>query len=257
MIIEFIGSTSAGKTSLISEVQRKIAETTQVTTSFDLIAAPFGLSSVSDRMTRNFIQEIAVFPIFISTLRKNKAVIAFTLRMLWRHVNISFFTINNLRSIERKIGVYEKIRRYAQDQIILVDEGTIHLAHKVFVFSDAVYTSDEIAKFASLIPLPDLIVYSRVPAETLIQRTMQRPDPPREIRRNRSLTSEYINRAVAMFERIIEVERVKRRVLIVENLGSAGMELERAADYVSKSILKSESADELANTTSLQELWKN
>ncbi len=40
MIVEFIGSTGAGKTTLISEIQRRLDKTADVTTSFDLVAAP-------------------------------------------------------------------------------------------------------------------------------------------------------------------------------------------------------------------------
>lgn len=257
MIIEFVGCTGAGKTSLISEVQSRLARTAQVTTSFDLVAAPFGLGRVSDRMIRNFIQEIAVLPIFISTLRRNKAIIDFTLRMLARQANFSILTINNLRGIERKIGVYEKIKRYTHNRIILVDEGTVHLAHKVFVFTSAFYTSDEIARFARLIPVPDLIVYIRAPVETLVQRTLQRPDPPREIRKNRTLTENFISRACAMFEQITQVENIKSRLLIVDNPECAGKAFEKVADDVTRFILNFEANDQLAYATSPQGPWEN
>lgn len=237
MIIEFIGCTGVGKTTLISEVQNRLAKTTPVTTSFELIATPLGLNHVSSRMFRNFIQEIVVLPIFIRRLRRNKSIIAYAVRMLRRHADLSIFTINNLRGIERKIGVYEKISAYKDNQIILVDEGTVHLAHKIFVFNNAGYTCDEIAGFARLIPVPDLIVYVRAPVENLIQRTLNRSDPPREIRKNQHLTEEYIYRAVAMFEQIILTENIKSRLLVVENPNGNGKGLKTNAEHVAKQIL--------------------
>lgn len=240
MIIEFIGCTGVGKTTLISEVQTRLSKTTHVTTSFDLVAAPLGLNNVSSRMMRNFIQEIAVLPVFIRTLRRNKAVIAYVVSMLRRHANISIFTINNLRGIERQIGVYEKIKKYENNSIILVDEGTVHLAHKIFVFNDRVYTPDEITWFANLIPVPDLIVYLRAPVENIIQRTLNRSDPPREIRKNRHLTEEYINRAVAIFEQIILAENIKGRLLVVENPNANIKELKTVAVSITKRILNFE-----------------
>jgi thymidylate kinase len=257
MIIEFIGCTGAGKTTLISEVQTRLAKTTQVTTSFDLVAAPLGLNIVTSRMIRNFIQEIAVLPIFIRTWRRNKAVITFVVRMLRRHADRSIFFINNLRGIERNIGVFEKIKGYKNNCIILVDEGTVHLAHKVFVFNDAGYTSDEITQFANLIPVPDMIVYLRAPIENIILRTLNRSDPPREIRKNRHLTKEYINRAVAMFEQIIQAENIKQRLLIVENPDFNGKDFETVAAFVAQVILNLKTSGQLAHEFPPQYKWKN
>ena len=133
MIIEFIGSTGAGKTTLISEVQRRLSQITVVATSFDVVASPLGLQRVTHLTIRNLIQEIVGFPFFIGSLYRHKAIIVFILRMLARQASFSFFTINNLRSLERKIGVDEIIKRRQHDKIILVDEGPLLLAHNVFV----------------------------------------------------------------------------------------------------------------------------
>ena len=218
MIIEFIGSTGAGKTTLISEVQRRLSQTTEVATSFDVVASPLGLRRITHLTVRNLIQEIVGFPFFIGSLYRHKAIIIFILRMLARQASFSFFTINNLRSLERKIGVDEIIKRRQHDKIILVDEGPLLLAHNVFVYSGAHYTSEEITRFASLVPLPDIIIYIKVPMDILVQRSLQRTDPPREMRsRNRELIEKHINRAVKMFDQLIAAENIQARLLIVEN----------------------------------------
>lgn len=220
MIVEFIGSTGAGKTTLISEVQRRLAQTTDVVTSFDLVASPLGLRNVSHSSTRNLIQELVGFPFLIFSLRRHKAFIVFMLRMLLRQAKFSIFTINILRSLERKIGVYEIIRRRQQNQIVLVDEGTVLLAHNVFVYSSAHYTREEIDLFASLVPLPDIIIYIKAPIGILVQRALLRADPPREIRsRNTVLVEKHINTAVEMFDQLAEAEHIQSRLLTVENSG--------------------------------------
>src|SRR3990172_246090 len=170
MIVEFIGSTGAGKTTLISEVQRRLTRVANVATSFELVAAALGLGDIAHPTTRNLIQELVGFPFFFRSLHRNKRFIVFILRMLARQASLSVFTLNNLRSLERKIGAYEIIKRRQHDRIILVDEGTLLLAHNVFVYSGAHYTDDEIARFASLVPLPDIIVYIKAPADILIRR---------------------------------------------------------------------------------------
>jgi len=218
MIIEFIGSTGAGKTTLISEIQRRLAQTTEVATSFDVVAAPLGLRRVTHLTVRNLIQELVGFPFFIGSLYRHKAIIVLILRMLARQASFSFFTINNLRSLERKLGVDEIIKRRQHDKIILVDEGPLLLAHNVFVYSGAHYSCEEITRFAGLVPLPDIIIYIRVPMDILVQRSLQRIDPPREMRsRNRELIEKHINSAVKMFDQLIAVENIQARLLIVEN----------------------------------------
>jgi len=242
MIVEFIGSTGAGKTTLISEVRQRLAESAEVTTSIGLATGLVGLNGVTNVTVQNLVRELVGFPFFLRSLPRHKTFLRYTLGMIARQENSFFLKLNYLRSLERKIGVEELVRRHNHEGIILVDEGMVLAAYITFVYTDAVYTSEEIAEFARLIPLPDLIVYIRVPVETLVQRTLERPDPPREIRRNPSLTEEYIRRAVDMFEQLVEIEGIKKRVLIVEDSGGGETELESIADHVTKYILNYEPA---------------
>jgi thymidylate kinase len=244
MTVEFIGSTGAGKTTLISKLQRRLVKTTEVTTPFDLIAAPLGLRDVNHTTAQNLIQELIGLPFFIRSLPRHKAFVSFTLKMLARQANFSFLTISNLRSLERKLGMYEIIRRYKRDRMVLVDEGTVLTAHNVFVFTSVVYTPEEIARFASLIPLPDVIVYVRAPLESLIKRSLERSDRRRELEsKDRALIEKYLNRAVALFEQLVEVEEIRNRVLIVENPESADKGCETVVDYISESLLNYKTAD--------------
>ena len=218
MIIEFIGSTGAGKTTLIAEVRRRLVQTADVTSSFEVVAAPFGLHGVTNLTARNLIQEFLGFPFFILSLNRHKALIIFILRMLARQGSFSIFTINNLRSLERKLAVDEILKRRQNHQIVLVDEGPLLLAHNVFVYTNAHYTAEEIARFTSLVPLPDIIVYIKAPTETLVQRSLMRSDPPREIKsRNRELIVNHIHRAVAMFDQLVAADNIQCRLLTVEN----------------------------------------
>jgi len=252
MIIEFIGSTGAGKTTLISEVQRRLAQTTDVATSFDVVASPLGLRRISHLTIRNLIQELVGFPFFIRSVHQHKALIIFILRMLARQASFSFFTINNLRSLERKIGVDEIIKRRQHDKIILVDEGPLLLAHNVFVYSGVHYTCDEITTFAGLVPLPDIIIYIKAPMHILIQRSLQRADPPREMKsRNRELIGKHINRAVEMFDQLIAADNIQCRLLIVENSDSNHQGYNNVVDDIVEFILNYECADKTVNASSV------
>jgi len=239
VIVEFIGSTGAGKTTLIREVKRRLAKTAKVATSFDMVAAPLGLQGVTHPTVQNLIQEMVGLPFFLGSLNRHKEAVLFTLRMLARQANFTFLTICDLRSLERKLGVYEIIRRNERERIILVDEGTVLLAHHIFVFTSAIYTPEEVARFARLIPLPDVIVYVRAPVDSLIKRSLQRTDRRREIEsRNRAELEQAIHRAITMFEQLIDTEKIRSRRLIVENHDSAGKRCGTAADYITEHILK-------------------
>jgi deoxyadenosine/deoxycytidine kinase len=217
MIIEFIGSTGAGKTTLIKEIQRRMAKTEQVTTCVDLAASMLGIQGVTNPTVQNIILELVGLPFFIGSLNRYKEFIQYTVKLFLRNFRFSITAINNLRSLERKIGGYEISSRYGKDRIIFVDEGPLLAAH-MFVFTGAAYTPEEIARFVELLPLPDLVVYVRASVETLIHRTIRRGDPPREINKNNlTQTKDYVNRAVAMFDQLIEFQNIRSRLLIVES----------------------------------------
>jgi thymidylate kinase len=140
--------------------------------------------------------------------------------------------------LERKLGIYELIRHYERDRVIMVDEGTVLLAHNIFVFTNARYTPEEIAKFATLIPLPDVVVYVKAPVDSLVKRSLQRTDRRRELEAiGQAQLEKYIKRAVNLFEQLIQAENIRRRVLIVENPESADKLGHPAVDCITNYIL--------------------
>ncbi len=238
MIVEFIGSTGAGKTTLINEIQQRLAESRRVTTSSDLVTSLVGLQGIKNTTARNLVQEIVGLPFFLRSLNRYKDFIAFSIRMFSRNSDFSIETINNLRSIERKLGEYEISKRYKQDLIILVDEGPILTAH-MFAYNDSKVSQLEIEKFTSLLPLPDLIIYIRVPVDTLIERSISRTNPPREMNsRYRSENENYIKRAISIFDRIVENGKIQPRLLIVDNYSE--QKYENLLDHITNFIINFE-----------------
>ena len=237
MIIEFIGSTGSGKTTLISEVHHRLAKTSRVTTSIDLATGLLGLRGVTNPTLQNLAMEFVSLPVFIITFHKHNQFIRHTVKLFWRNTRFSMQTIHNLRSLIRKIGMYEITKRLGKDQIILVDEGPILAAH-MFVPAGNTYTPEEIAQFTDLVPLPDLIVYIHASVETLIERTIRRADPPREIDlKNLGLMEEYLKRTVAMFDQLTQAENIRPRLVVMESLDKADSGFNQVIDIVYQSIL--------------------
>jgi thymidylate kinase len=146
--------------------------------------------------------------------------------------------LNYLRALERVIGVYELLRKSPPNQYILVDEGTVHLAHSLFVFNEARFCPEDVAEFAGLVPLPHVLVYIRAPIDSLIERSLQRRDPPREMRsKDPAQVERYMKRAVSLFEQLAHAERMQKRILIVDNPESVSAEHEAVSAQVCQSLL--------------------
>jgi thymidylate kinase len=237
MIVEFIGSTGAGKTTLINEVGCRLAKTGRVTTSIDLATGMVGLKGLKNPTLQNLVQEFISIPFFIGSLYKHNEYLRHTLNLFWRNTGFSMQTIHNLRSLERKIGMYEVTEILGEDQIVLVDEGPI-LALHMFVSVKNTFTREEIARFIDLLPLPDLIIYVRAPVDTIIERTIRRRDPPRDVdRKNPAQMNEYIKRAVALFDQLTQADKIRARLLIVESLDMVGSGFDQVVESVLQAIL--------------------
>ncbi|HSJ86892.1 MAG TPA: hypothetical protein VK909_06750, partial [Anaerolineales bacterium] len=186
---------------------------------------------------QNLIQELVAFPFFIGSLFKYRKFIQHTIHLFLRNTRFSLRTINNLRSLERKLGMYEIMSRYSNDRIILVDEGPILAAH-MFVFTEASYAPEEIARFTTLLPLPDLIIYVRASVDTLVRRTLQRVDAPREInKQDLAQTKKYANSAVRLFDQLVKAENTRCRLLVVESLDFAEQGYSKVVEDISQMIL--------------------
>ena len=245
MIVEFIGSTGAGKTTLISEVQCQLANVAPVTTASDLILDILHLPRMTNLTVQNLISDVVGFPFFVHAVYQNLAFMHYCINMLARHVKFTFFTLNYLRSIARKMGTHAIIQRYEKDRIVLVDEGTVLVAHHLFVYTNTLYSPEDIVGFTNLVPLPDLVIYIKVPVTSLVQRSLRRGDPPREMRsKNPELIEKYVSRASAMFDRLVETDAIRQRALIVEYPESADNERGPVAELIAKFILNHKTAGE-------------
>jgi thymidylate kinase len=111
----------------------------------------------------------------------------------------------------------------------------------MFAYNDINVSQLEIEKFTSLLPLPDLIIYIRVPVDTLIERSINRTNPPREMNsRNRSENENYIIRASSIFDRIVENKKIQSRLLIVDNSNCHEKKCDTLLDHITNFIIEFE-----------------
>jgi thymidylate kinase len=241
MIVEFVGSSAAGKTTLASEVRRRLAGRVRVVTSYELTAGLVGLGQVEHPTIRNLVQDLLALPFFAVSVVRHRAFLAYALRTVAGRAGSPLLAANYVRSLVRRIGGYEIARRYGRDRIVLADEGTVLSAHLLFVFAQDEPGREKIETFAGLVPLPDLVVCVRAPLDNLVRRSLQRSDAPRELRaEDEQAIEKYLRRARGLFDRLAETKQLRDRVLVVANPTPSAGEGRMVAEQIAAFILNYE-----------------
>ena len=216
MIVEFIGCSGAGKTTLAREVGR-IAGPRPAISATELVVDHPGLRWISDPTAVNLVADVISFPPFLRTFGHEKDFVAFAFGRLRRHAPSSFAKYNYMLNIVRKVGVHEMARRAASRKTVLIDEGAVLSAYQLFVYSDASFDQLDLGRFARLVPLPDRLVYVRAPIDLLVDRAMARPDQRRELAgRGPSELRRSLERAIALFDGLARTEPIRDRLLTVD-----------------------------------------
>lgn len=216
MQIELIGCTSAGKSTLSKRIlQACQAQKLEALLGDDFVLRQARLNWIESRPLRKALVNLAGLLASLITWRKNREFYQFAAQHLFRLPIGRLEKFQLLRNVLKKIGIYEIIRRRRSDQeVILVDEGILQVAHNLFVHVSVEAKTEELATFAGLIPLPDVVVYLKQPEELLIDRTLKRghqriPD------RSYGQVVSFIKQAVATFDNLVRYPAVENKLLII------------------------------------------
>jgi hypothetical protein len=124
---------------------------------------------------------------------------------------------NQLRKVLKQLGRYDLVRRRCQERgTVLVDEGTIHAAHNLFVHVDREVNRDQLQDFAECVPLPDIVVYVRSREDTLVERTLERGHP-RIPNPTPQVVASFVRQAVVTFDTLSRHKRIAPRTLVIED----------------------------------------
>ena len=124
----------------------------------------------------------------------------------------------SLAAAIRTLAMFHLARRRARDAIVLSDEGTLLSSYNLFVATKTDFSEVDIARFADLAPVPDLVVYVRVPVESLVERARSRPDPRRQhVGIGAPEIEADVRRTVELFDLLVQTVPVAGRVTIVES----------------------------------------
>jgi adenosyl cobinamide kinase/adenosyl cobinamide phosphate guanylyltransferase len=231
MQIEVIGCTSAGKSTFIQKVlNANQPNGFHLVTSYDFVLNWAHLSWVKQHRIRMFILNLIALLACVFTWQKNYRFYRFALGVIKRlpdKVSLSE-RIKIARLVARNIGIFEIVHRSKSErQVILADEGTLHIAHYLFVHVSTEPDLKDLATFNSLVSLPDVAVYIRQPESVLVSRTGKRGH--KRIPSNSTmLVNRFIKHGLAVFEQLIECSSLEDRLVIINN----GDEIEPGWDHL-------------------------
>jgi hypothetical protein len=237
VIVEFIGCTGAGKTTIARQIQACNRPGCRAVVGSDLVLGWPGLRRITNATAANVIQDIYGLPFFLAMCRKDWQFIAMAVRMLRLHAPSRFDQLMNLRSVMRRMGMFGMAQSRADGRAILVDEGPVLIAYHLFIYSTADLGTSELERFAELVPLPDWIVYVKAPVASLVARARARSDPRRQLAAlGDAGVTESIERANLVFDRLVACERIRERVLIVDNSVEDSEERARLIDALATQV---------------------
>lgn len=256
MIIEFVGASGSGKTSLARQVARLLGDSHDAVIASDLVLSHPYLRKIATPTARNVIADLSALIEMLRLNGEHRTFLAYALRRLKRHRPKTLQTLNYVRSIVRRLGVDGIAQRRGRGMVVLADEGIVLASYLLFVYGNTRFDEDDLAEFAGLAPLPDGIVHVKAPLELLVSRTFSRVDPPRELRgHDKETVTRLLGSAVDMFEGLVATAPLRDRVLEVENLGGAARQQGLAA-RIADSILTLRQPVGLATSNAMDDSGK-
>jgi thymidylate kinase len=230
MQIELIGCTGAGKSTLVKNILQACREQEiDVLNGDDFVLKQARLNWVNSYLTRTLLIDLLSLFACLLTWRNNLGFYLLTFRTVWRlPVTVIWFQkLNIVRNTLKKVGIYEIIRHRGSDQqVVLLDEGTLHTAHYLFVHVSVEPLSTDLPTFARFVPLPDVAIYLRQDERILIERTLARGHK-RIPTGSRVQVERFIKGAVTTFNKLVRVPAIEHKLLMVDR----GQNITTAPDY--------------------------
>jgi len=180
-IVEFTGITCAGKTTLQDAVKEALDDQGIVARdAYDIILARYGLNLARYLKLRSLLIDLVAFlPFWRYTLTKNGLeLLGLAVRVIIRNSGGFLVALNLLRNYAKRIGVHvlltRSLRQSGKIDFAICDEGTLHIAHNLFVNTDPAPDPSEIVHFANIVPKPDIIIWVKGNKEQSIECILQR-----------------------------------------------------------------------------------
>ena len=163
----------------------------------------------------NLRQEWSLAPMFGRAFLRRLDLWSHVFVCLRRYADSPYYSARAARGVWRQLARRERLMREADPELpLIVDEFTVHAAHYVFSHAGRAPRPDDVEKFLTLIPLPDVLICLTSDEDTLVNRMQTRDRRPRS-----GLTAEatrsYVRHARLVSSLIRDSEAVAGRSHVV------------------------------------------
>ena len=224
MIVELTGITGTGKSTVLEELTEffRLKEI-DVLDGYDRFLSRFGFR-FRNKILRTAAVELLLVPAMaISALRKIRYTV-FCFRKIAVSSNPVGLKIAILRNTLKQQALLSVLQLFdSTDKLTILDEGTLHNAHNLFIGTPQNAESREIKKFVQLVDLPPVAVVISAPDDLIVMRSMTRNDPPRKNMSKQDWIN-LISKGKAVYTALLENEEIRKRVIQYENIGDSGIE---------------------------------
>ena len=191
MIVEFVGCTSSGKTTLANSVRTALPVRSSVNTPEELVLQRWRLSWL--RRGPRVMVDLLLLPDVVRSVLRDRVLISKanehlgrTRQRLWRRVRVLRNLVRQLslaRFLDRRRRSWLASNSDGTDRrppvVVLWDEGVVHTVHSIFVVPQSSANVCEVKRTLSTCraPWPDLIICVDADLEVVVRRYRSRSDP--------------------------------------------------------------------------------
>lgn len=220
MQLEFIGCTNAGKSTLVRGILQACREQgIDALVSNDFVLKKVRLNWVKNDMAQTLLVNLFSLCACLIHWRKNLRLYFLMMRIIFRLPSVVtwFEKLNIVRIALRNVGIYEIILRFDSDkEVILLDEGTLQIAHYLFVHVAVELNMIDLLTFIRLLPLPAVAAYIQQDEAVLIERTLARGHK-RIAECSYTKVERFIRRAISTFENISKQPVIERMLIVMDS----------------------------------------
>jgi O-antigen/teichoic acid export membrane protein len=247
LIVEFIGITGVGKSTLVSGVVESLeARGLRVGMAEDVILACSGLAVPFPGRIRSmlvFALSLRHFCRYFLTRPGSRLTSLAFGSIMWGMGNLKN-GVSLARNFVKRIGAQLLLEDLCNGSgawdILIWDEGPVHAAHNLFVHLGMPPHPHEIVEFAGLVPKPEVLVWVTAPTRQSVDVLLERGHP--RVRPTPEAVRTFVENAATTFEVLSSVKDVSDRVVRLDNsadVGTQNGELIRArADSISEILVK-------------------
>lgn len=221
MQVELIGATGSGKSTLADDLcVVACADGRPLMLGSDFLLKVICFCRIRNKVLRAvLLHVVAAFGCCLGW-RKYWRFIAFCWGQLHRPPISRWHRWNQFRKVLKQLGCFVVVARDKCNtkRLVIVDEGTVHAAHNVFVHVGTKASQRDLSMFADTVPLPDVIVCVCEKEELVVERTIGRGHPRIPTSASRETVVEFVREASDAFQHLAMHNRIASRTIIVDGL---------------------------------------